>query len=132
MEVVLLSLYSGSLFLIVFVVAPELLRTDRNKDIAGGFYGRILWRFYKIAFFLLLVYLILGERWFGLLLLLGLSLNVAVSMWLRKYKRELGNIESYDKNAPQRVLFRRVSYLSTALLLVNFLLSTIILFKEVR
>lgn len=132
MEVVLLSLYSGSLFLIVFVVAPELLRTDRNKDIAGVFYGRILWRFYKIAFSLLLVYLILGERWFGLLLLLGLSLNVAVSMWLRKYKRELGSIESYDKNAPQRVLFRRVSYLSTALLLVNFLLSTIILFKEVR
>ena len=131
MEVIFLSFYAGSLFLIVFAVAPTLLRTDRNKDIAGSFYGRILWRFYKIAFFLLLVYLILGEKWLGLLLLLGLGLNVAISMWLKKYKRELGNIELYDFNSPQRTLFRRVSYLSTAVLFANLFLSTIILIKEV-
>ncbi len=131
MEVIALSLYTGSLFLIVFVVAPTLLRTEKNKNIAGGFYGRILWRFYKIAFFLILVYLILGNRWVGLLLLTGFSLNVAISMWLKRYKRTLGNIEDHPFNSPQRAKFRKVSYLSTLVLLGNFLLSTIILFKEV-
>ncbi len=132
MEVVPLALYAGSLFLIVSAVAPVLLRTERNKDLAGSLYGRILWRFYKIAFFLLLVYLILGEKWLGFLLLIGLLLNVATSMWLKQYKKTLGGIEDYDFNAPQRVRFRRVSYLSTALLLTNLFISTIILLKEVR
>ncbi len=131
MEVLILSLYSGSLFLIVSVVAPVLLRTEENKDLAGRFYGKILWRFYKIAFFLLLVYLILGSELWGLLLLSGLLLNVVVSMWLRNYKRRLGNIESYSFNAPERVRFRRVSYLSTAILTLNFILSTSVLLKEV-
>jgi len=90
MEIVLLSLYAGSLFLLVSTVAPVLLRTEFEKDLAGRFYGRILWRFYKIAFFLLLLYLILGKKWIGILLLAGLSLNVAISMWLRQYKRALG------------------------------------------
>ncbi|NPA42221.1 MAG: hypothetical protein GXO18_08115 [Aquificae bacterium] len=132
MEKVALALYAGSLFLILSAVAPVLLRTDRDKNLAGHFYGRILNRFYKFAFFLLLVYLILGEKWLGILLLLGLSLNVAISMWLRNYKRTLGNIENYDFNSPQRVKFRKVSYLSTFVLFVNFILTTIILFKEVR
>jgi len=132
MEVVFLSLYTGSLFLIVFAVAPVLLRSESDKDLAGRFYGRILWRFYKIAFFLLLVYLILGGKWTGVLLLAGLTLNVVISMWLRQYKRMLGGIERYDYNAPERIRFRKVSYLSTAVLLTNFLISTIILLKEVR
>ncbi len=132
MEVVLLSLYAGSLFLLVSTVAPVLLRTEFDKDLAGRFYGRILWRFYKIAFFLLLLYLIWGKKWIGILLLTGLSLNVAISMWLRQYKRTLGGIEIYDYNAPERVRFRRVSYLSTAVLLTNFFISTIILLKEVE
>ncbi len=131
MEKVALALYSGSLFLIIVVIAPILLRTPKNKDIAGHFYGKILRRFYKIAFFLLLVYLIFGKKWLGTLLLLGLSANVAISMWLRNYKKRLGNIEDYDFNSPERVRFRRVSYLSTAFLLINFLISTIILLKEV-
>jgi hypothetical protein len=97
MEIVPLSLYAGSLFLLITTVAPVLLRTEGNKDIAGSFYGRILRRFYKIAFFLLLVYLISGNKWFGVLLLLGLSLNVAISMELRKYKRSLG-ISRYYPN----------------------------------
>ena len=132
MEIILLSLYAGSLFLIVFVVAPVLLRTDRDKNMAGSFYGRILWRFYKIAFFLLLVYLILGEKWFGILLLSGLSLNVAISMWLKNYKKTLGNIEDHPFNSPERVRFRKASYMSTLVLFINFVLSTIILLKEVR
>ena len=131
MEVVFLSFYAGSLFLIVLAVAPVLLRTERNKDMAGSFYGRILWRFYKIAFFLLLVYLILGEKWLGLLLLLGLGLNVAISMWLRNYKKKLGNIENYEFNSPERTLFRKVSYLSTFFLVINLILSTLVLLKEV-
>ncbi len=131
MEVLALSLYSGSLFLIVFAVAPVLLRTEENKDLAGRFYGRILWRFYKIAFFLILVYLILSFKWWGLLLLGGLSLNVAVSMWLRNYKRRLGSIERYEPGSPERVKFKRVSYFSTALLLANLFLSSYILLEEV-
>ncbi len=131
MEVLILSFYTGSLFLIVSSVAPVLLRTEEHKDLAGRLYGRILWRFYKIAFFLLLVYLILGLRWWGLVLLAGLSLNMAVSMWLRSFKRKIGNIESYPYNAPERVRFRRVSYLSTALLMVNLAISSSILLKEV-
>ncbi len=130
MEVVFLSFYAGSLFLILSSVAPVLLRTGRNKDLAGSFYGRILWRFYKIAFFLLLVYLILGEKWLGLLLLLGLGLNVAISMWLRNYKKKLGSIENYEFNSPERTLFRRVSYLSTSVLAINLILSTLVLLKE--
>ncbi|RLJ70007.1 hypothetical protein BCF55_0268 [Hydrogenivirga caldilitoris] len=130
MGFVALSLYAGALFLLVTVVAPVLLRTEKNKDVAGSFYGQILWRFYRIAFLLLLVYLILGNKWLGIILIAGLSLNVVVSMWLRNYKRALGNIEGYDFNSPQRVTFRRVSYLSTFLLLINLLISTIILFKE--
>jgi hypothetical protein len=132
MELIFLSLYSGSLFLIVSTVAPVLLRTRENKDIAGRFYGRILRRFYGIAFFLLLLYLILGRKWWGVLLLAGLGTNVIISMGLRKYKRKLGNIEDYDFNSPQRTLFRRLSYLSSFLLLTNFLISAIILFKEVK
>ncbi len=131
MEVLILSLYTGSLFLIVSTVAPILLRTEENKDLAGRFYGRILWRFYKIAFFLLLVYLILSFKWWGILLLAGLSLNVAVSMWLKNYKRRLGNIENYSFDAPERVRFRRVSYLSTGILFLNFIASSSILLKEV-
>lgn len=130
MEVVFLSLYSGSLFLLLTSVAPILLRTKQHKDLAGSFYGRILRRFYKIAFFLLLVYLILGEKWTGVLLLFGLGLNTATSMWLRKYKRRLGSIENYDFNSPERVLFRKVSYLSTFLLFVNFLLSITVLLRR--
>ncbi len=132
MEIVLLSLYSGSLFFILSVAAPVLLRTEKNKNTAGSFYGRMLRRFYKIAFFLLLVYLISGRIWEGTLLLFGLSLNLATSMWLMKYKRRLGNIEDHSFSSPQRLLFRRVSYLSTFLLLINFLISTTILLKEVR
>ncbi len=131
MEVLILSLYTGSLFLIVSTVAPILLRTEENKDLAGRFYGRILWRFYKIAFFLLLVYLILSFKWWGILLLAGLSLNVAVSMWLKNYKRRLGSIENYSFDAPERVRFRRVSYLSTGILFLNFIASSSILLKEV-
>jgi len=130
MELVALSLYAGSLFLLISAVAPVLLRTERDKDTAGRFYGRILWRFYKIAFSILLVYLILGNKWLGILLLLGLSLNVAISMWLKSYKRTLGSIDSYSFDAPERVRFRKVSYLSTIVLFLNFVLSTIILLKE--
>ena len=130
MEVIALSIYTGSLFLIVFVVAPTLLRTEKNKNIAGSFYGKILWRFYKIAFLLLLVYLILGNLWLGLILIAGLSLNVITSMKLKEYKKTLGNIEKYPFDSPERVRFRKMSYLSTSILTFNLLLSITILFKE--
>ncbi len=124
-----LSLYVGSLFLIVSTVAPILLRTETNKDIAGRFYGKILWRFYGIAFFLLLVYLILSRNWLGLLPLGVLLVNVGISKWLREYKKTLGNIEDYAFNSPERAKFRKVSYVSTFTLLINFFVATIILLR---
>ena len=131
MELLLLSLYTGSLFFLVSVVAPVLLRTSEHKNLAGHFYGRILFRFYKIAFPLLVLYLILGKAWEGLVLLLGLSVNLGLSLTLRRYKRMLGNIENYSYNSPQRTKFRRMSYLSTALFVFNLLLALTILWREV-
>lgn len=130
---VLVALYCGSLFAITLLVAPVLLRVEKNKDFAGSLYGRILWRFYGLAFLLLLLYLIIGyEKVYALFLMLGLSLNVGISYWLKNYKRRLGNIDLLDYAEPRRVLFRRVSMLSTFLLLFNFLLSLWVLIKHLK
>ena len=129
----LLILYTGSLFALVFLVAPVLLRVKENKNLAGGFYGKILWRFYKVAFLLLMFYLILGnERLYAVLLMLGLGLNVGISHWLKNYKKNLGNIDQIDYQDPKRVLFRRVSILSTLALFGNFLLSFYILINQLK
>ena len=126
---ILLSLYVGLLFSIVFIVAPSLLRVKENKNLAGRFYGIILWRFYKVAFLLLMFYLILGnERIYTLLLMLGLGLNVGISYWLKSYKKKLGNIDLIDYKDPKRVVFRRASMLSTLLLFINFLRFLFLLF----
>ncbi len=131
MDKLVLSLYSGSLFMLVFVVAPVLLKTKDNKNIAGGFYGKILWRFYPIAFFLLLVYFITtDEKFYSILLMPMLSANLIISRWLKNYKRQLGNIDLVDYNDPKRVLFRKVSLLSTLIFLLNFLVSIFLLLKS--
>ena len=130
---ILLSLYVGLLFSIVFIVAPSLLRVKENKNLAGRFYGIILWRFYKVAFLLLMFYLILGnERIYTLLLMLGLGLNVGISYWLKSYKKKLGNIDLIDYKDPKRVVFRRASMLSTLLLFINFLFSFYLLIKKLK
>jgi Ca2+/Na+ antiporter len=129
-ERLILSLYTGTLFSIVFLVAPVLLRTEKDKNLAGRFYGRILWRFYKLAFFMLLFYLLIAdEKVYALLLMVGLALNVGLSFYLKNLKRELGDIDQIDYNHPKRIKFRRLSLLSTGLLFINFLLSTFILIK---
>ncbi|MFN3870674.1 MAG: hypothetical protein ACK4MW_04225 [Aquificaceae bacterium] len=129
----LLVIYTGSLFAIVFLVAPVLLRVKENKNLAGGLYGKILWRFYRVAFLLLILYLILGnERLYALLLMLGLSLNVGLSYWLKNYKKSLGNIDQIDYQDPKRVLFRKVSIFSTLMLFGNFLLSLYILINQIK
>jgi len=129
-ERLILSLYTGTLFSIVFLVAPVLLRTEKDKNLAGRFYGRILWRFYKLAFFMLLFYLLIAdEKVYTLLLMVGLALNVGLSFYLKNLKRELGDIDKIDYNHPKRIKFRRLSLLSTGLLFINFLLSTFILIK---
>jgi Ca2+/Na+ antiporter len=129
-EKLILSLYAGTLFAIVFLVAPVLLRTEKYKNLAGRFYGRILWRFYKLAFFMLLFYLLIAdEKVYALLLMVGLALNVGLSFYLKNLKRELGDIDQIDYNHPKRIKFRRLSLLSTGLLFINFLLSTFILIK---
>jgi len=129
-ERLILSLYTGTLFSIVFLVAPVLLRTEKDKNLAGRFYGRILWRFYKLAFFMLLFYLLIAEeKVYAPLLTVGLVLNVGLSFYLKNLKRELGDIDKIDYNHPKRIKFRRLSLLSTGLLFINFLLSTFILIK---
>jgi Ca2+/Na+ antiporter len=129
-EKLILSLYTGTLFSIVFLVAPVLLRTEKDKNLAGRFYGRILWRFYKLAFFMLLFYLLIAdEKVYTLLLMVGLALNVGLSFYLKNLKRELGDIDQIDYNHPKRVKFRRLSLLSTTIFFINFLLSTFILIK---
>ncbi len=129
----LIVLYCGSLFALTLLVAPVLLSVDRNKDFAGSLYGKILWRFYKVAFFMLLLYLILGDaKLDAILLMLGLGLSVGISYWLKNYKRSLGNIDLLDYDEPRRVFFRRVSMLSTFILLTNFLLSMYVLIKHLK
>jgi Ca2+/Na+ antiporter len=129
-ERLILSLYAGTLFSIVFLVAPVLLRTEKNKNLAGRFYGRILWRFYKLAFFMLLFYLLIAdEKLYTLLLMVGLALNVVLSFYLKNLKRELGDIDQIDYDHPKRIKFRRLSLLSTALFFINFLLSIFVLIK---
>jgi Ca2+/Na+ antiporter len=129
-EKLILSLYAGTLFSIVFLVAPVLLRTKKDKNLAGRFYGRILWRFYKLAFFMLLFYLLIAdERLYTLLLMVGLALNAGLSFYLKTLKRELGDIDQIDYDHPKRIEFRRLSLLSTTLFFINFLLSIFVLIK---
>lgn len=129
----LLCLYGGSLFAIVFLVAPALLRVQKNKNLAGRFYGTILWRFYKVAFVILLLYLISDdERFYAILLMSGLGVSMGISYWLKGYKRRLGDIDLIDYGDPRRVLFRRLSMLSTLSLLLNFLLSLYVLIEKTR
>jgi Ca2+/Na+ antiporter len=112
------------------LVAPVLLRTEKDKNLAGRFYGRILWRFYKLAFFMLLFYFLLAdEKVYTLLLMVGLALNVGLSFYLKNLKRDLGDIDQIDYNHPKRIKFRRLSLLSTALFFINFLLSIFVLIK---
>lgn len=128
----LLSLYVGSLFMLVFIVSPALLRTEKNKDVAGHFYGKILWRFYYAFGVLLLAYTLLIDFVEGFILLFGLGLNLALSSHIKKLKRSLGNIEDYDFNHPLRKKFRSLSYASLTLLGLNFLISSLILIKNFR
>ncbi len=131
LDKLVLSLYAGMLFSIVFLIAPVLLRTEGDKNLAGRFYGRILWRFYRLAFFILLFYLLLAdEKIYTLLLMVGLALNVGLSFYLKNLKRDLGNIDQIAYNHPKRVKFRRLSLLSTALFFINFLLSIFVFIKN--
>ncbi|GAB6066075.1 hypothetical protein JCM9492_11670 [Aquifex pyrophilus] len=125
----ILSLYTGSLFLLIFVVSPVLLKTEKNKNIAGHFYGKILWRFYGISLFLLLIYTLLFEFTKGLILILGLGANLFWSKKLKEFKRRLGDIEKLDYYHPDRVRFRNMSYVSLFILFINFLLASFVLIK---
>jgi len=130
MDKIILSLYSGSLFTIVFIVSPVLLKTDKNKDLAGHFYGRILWNFYRIFLPILGIYAVLFNFLEGVILFLGLAVNVFISKKLREFKRSLGSIEKLDYYHPDRVKFRKLSYTSLSVLFLNFLISTSILYKN--
>lgn len=124
MNKIFLALYAGSLFMLVFVIAPVLLRERDSKNIAGRFYGRILWRFYPLAFLLLLSYLIFdAKRVQALFLMSGLGVNVIVSYYLKKIKKSLGDIDALPFDHPRRSFFRKLSIFSTLILFINFLLA---------
>ncbi len=124
MDKVILGLYAGSLFFLIFVVAPVLLRDGENKNLAGRFYGKVLWRFYPIAFFLLLLYHIYdGKDSYSLYLMVGLGVNIVISHWLKTYKKSIGDIDRIPYKDKRRVVFRRLSFLSTFVLFINLLLS---------
>jgi thiol:disulfide interchange protein len=107
----ILSLYTGTLFSIVFWVAPILLRTEKDKNIAGRFYGRILWRFYKLAFFMLLFYLLLAdEKVYVLLLMVGLALNAGLILSLKNLKRKLGHINQINYNHIKRIKYKLFAF----------------------
>ena len=123
-----LALYAGSLFFLVFIVAPTLLRERQNKNLAGRFYGRILWRFYPLAFLLLMFYLISdANKFHALLLMSGLGVNITISYYLRKIKKSLGNIDTVPYDDPKRVFFRKLSIFSTLVFSLNFFLSLYLL-----
>jgi len=131
LDKLILSIYLGTLFCIVFIVAPILLRTDENKNIAGRFYGRILWRFYKLAFLMLLFYLLLSDdnKIYSISLMVGLALNTALSLYLKKLKRSLGDIDKVPYYDEKRTKFRRLSMLSTLILFLNLIASIFIYIK---
>ncbi|WP_448583317.1 hypothetical protein [Thermocrinis sp.] len=126
-----LSIYIGTLFCIVFIVAPILLRTEENKNIAGRFYGRILWRFYKLAFLMLMVYLLSSDdgRIYAIPLMVGLALNSALSLYLKTLKKSIGDIDKVPYSDRKRTKFRRFSMLSTLLLILNFVISILVYIK---
>ena len=130
MDKVIVSLYAGSLFTVVFMVSPVLLRTDKNKDLAGHFYGKILWRFYYIFLPLLFLNFLLNKNAMSIILISGLTVNVIISSYLKSFKRKIGRIENLEFNNPLRRKFRYLSYLSLSILFLNFLLSIFTLISE--
>ena len=130
MDKFIVSLYTGSLFAIVFIVSPVLLRTGKNKDIAGHFYGKILWRFYYTFLPLLFLNFLLNKNVMSIILISGLAVNVILSSYLKSFKRKIGSIENLEFNNPLRKRFRYLSYLSLSILFLNFLLSIFTLISE--
>jgi len=127
---VILSIYIGSLFFIVFVVAPVLLRVKENKNLAGRFYGRILWRFYRLAFLMLGFYLLIAnEKVYSLLLMAGLALNLLLSIYLKSLKKSIGDIDKVPYDDQKRVKFRKLSLLSTLIFFINFVFSIFVFIK---
>ncbi|MEN3034260.1 MAG: hypothetical protein ABDH18_04655 [Aquificaceae bacterium] len=128
-----LALYMGSMFMIVFFVSPVLLRSEELKNLPGRLYGRVLWRFYPVAALLLLVYLIFGdEKVLALLCIFVLSLSVALSFYLRRFKRSIGDIDALEYNHPLRSRFRKGSFISNFLLFSNFLLAMLSFYLELH
>lgn len=125
-----LSFYVGSLFFLILVVAPSIFKVLSSKEEAGRLYGTILNKFYKISYLNLFIFMIFSKFHFiGAVLIVFLSFNYILSYYMKALKRKMGNIEKIDFDNEIRVKFRRLSKLSTALLVFNFLISSFIMFK---
>lgn len=119
--------------MLVSVVAPVLLREKEYKDLAGRFYGRILARFYMVALSLLMLKIVLGGlKLMDIVLLSLLLLSYSLSLYMKKEKRKLGNIDLISVHHPMRVRFRRLSYLSLSLFLLQFFVAMYHLFHTVN
>lgn len=125
-----LSFYVGSLFFLILVVAPSIFKVLSSKEEGGRLYGTILNKFYKISYLNLFIFMIFSKFHFiGAVLIVFLSFNYILSYYMKALKRKMGNIEKIDFDNEIRVKFRRLSKLSTALLVFNFLISSFIMFK---
>ncbi|ACG57166.1 hypothetical protein HY04AAS1_0478 [Hydrogenobaculum sp. Y04AAS1] len=119
----LVGLYAGEIFSIVFIVSYVLFKKLDSKNLAGRIYGQILWRFYKIALLELLLVFILNISFYTFFMLLGLLANIYLSYYTKSLKQSLGDIDKIDINDPRRIKFRKVSKTSSFLLVFNMILA---------
>ncbi len=127
MSKLLISLYTGEIFAILFIVSPIVFKAFEKKNVAGRIYGQILWRFYKIAFIELGLVFLLNISFYTFLLLTGLLLNVYLSYYMKSLKQSIGDIDNMDFNHPLRVKFRMLFKISSGVLVINMLLATFFL-----
>lgn len=128
MNKLFIGLYVGEIFSIIFIVSFILFK-EEQKNYIGRLYGKILWRFYKIAILELILAFILSPSFYNLFLIFGLLVNIYLSYHMKSLKQSIGNIDNIDYNNPTRVKFRRLSKLSSGILILNMILGMIYLLR---
>lgn len=122
MSKLLIGLYIGEIFCIIFIVSPILFKLSQKND-AGRLYGQILWRFYKIAIIELLLTFLFNKDLYTLILMVGLFVNIYLSYYMKSLKHSMGNIDNIDYQNPTRVKFRTLSKISSAIMIINMILA---------
>ena len=122
MSKLLIGLYIGEIFCIIFIVSPILFKLSQKND-AGRLYGQILWRFYKIAIIELLLTFLFNKDLYTLILMVGLFVNIYLSYYMKSLKHSMGNIDNIGYQNPTRVKFRTLSKISSAIMIINMILA---------